>query len=169
MLASGIAYIGKRNIMKRIAVFPGSFDPFTMGHENIISRSLGLFDKIIIAIGSHSQKMSHFSLEKRLLMIKDLYQNEDRIVVDHYEGLTIEYAKRIGANYLLRGLRTSADFEYERAIAQVNRKMNANVETVFLLTTPELTPVTSTIVREILRHGGDVSQFLPQGMDLSKY
>ncbi len=113
--------------------------------------------------------MSHFSLEKRLLMIKDLYQNEDRIVVDHYEGLTIEYAKRIGANYLLRGLRTSADFEYERAIAQVNRKMNANVETVFLLTTPELTPVTSTIVREILRHGGDVSQFLPQGMDLSKY
>ncbi len=155
--------------MKRTAVFPGSFDPFTKGHENVIARSLDLFDKIVIAIGSHSQKSSHFSLEKRLAMISDLYKNEPKVEVDHYDGLTINYCAKIEAGYLLRGLRTSADFEYERAIAQVNRKMNNKVETVFLLTTPELTPVNSTIVREILRHGGDVSQFLPEGIDLNKY
>lgn len=155
--------------MNKIAVFPGSFDPFTKGHENIISRSLDLFDEIIIAIGAHSQKTNHFPLEVRLAMIRDLYADEKRIGVDHYDGLTIDYARKIGARYLLRGLRTSADFEYERAIAQVNRKMNQDVETVFLLTAPELTPVTSTIVREILRHGGDVSMFLPEKMNLSKY
>lgn len=155
--------------MKRVAVFPGSFDPFTKGHENIILRSLGLFDQIIIAIGTHSQKTTHFTLEQRLNMIQDLYTNEPKVSVNSYQGLTIEYCAKIGAQYLLRGLRTSADFEYERAIAQVNRKMNTNIETVFLLTTPELTPVNSTIVREILRHGGDVTQFLPEGIDLSKY
>ncbi|MEA1877996.1 MAG: pantetheine-phosphate adenylyltransferase [Bacteroidota bacterium] len=155
--------------MKKIAVFPGSFDPYTKGHENVISRSLDLFDKIVIAIGSHSQKSNFFSLEKRLAMISDLYQNEPRVEVDHYDGLTIDYCETIGAGYLLRGLRTSADFEYERAIAQVNRKMNSKVETVFLLTVPELTPVNSSIVREILRHNGDVTQFLPDGMDLNKY
>lgn len=155
--------------MKKIAVFPGSFDPFTKGHENIISRSLDLFDKIVIAIGSHSQKSNLFPLEKRLAMISDLYQNEPRVEVDNYDGLTIDYCEKIGAGYLLRGLRTSADFEYERAIAQVNRKMNSKIETVFLLTVPELTPVNSSIVREILRHNGDVTQFLPDGMDLNKY
>jgi len=155
--------------MKKIAVFPGSFDPFTKGHENIISRSLDLFDKIVIAIGSHSQKRNLFPLNKRLAMISDLYENEPRVEVDYYDGLTIDYCEKIGAGYLLRGLRTSADFEYERAIAQVNRKMNNKVETVFLLTVPELTPVNSTIVREILRHDGDVTQFLPEGMDLNKY
>lgn len=155
--------------MKKIAVFPGSFDPFTKGHENVIARSMDLFDEIIIAIGAHSQKTNHFSLESRLAMINDLYASESSIRVDHYSGLTIDYVRKMNAQYLLRGLRTSADFEYERAIAQVNRKMNPEVETVFLLTAPELTPVNSTIVREILRHGGDVSQFLPEGMDLTKY
>lgn len=155
--------------MKKVAVFPGSFDPFTKGHENVISRSMDLFDEIIIAIGTHSQKTNHFSLDTRLAMISELYADEEKIKVDHYSGLTIDYAKKIGAKYLLRGLRTSADFEYERAIAQVNRKMNQDVETVFLLTAPELTPVTSTIVREILRHGGDVSMFLPEKINLSKY
>lgn len=155
--------------MKKIAVFPGSFDPFTKGHENVISRSLDLFDKIVIAIGSHSQKNNLFTKEQRLAMISDLYQDESRVEVDYYDGLTIDYCERIGAGYLLRGLRTSADFEYERAIAQVNRKMNDKVETVFLLTVPELTPVNSSIVREILRYKGDVSQFLPDSMDLNKY
>ncbi len=155
--------------MKRVAVFPGSFDPFTKGHESVISRSLDLFDKIIIAIGSHSHKSNLFSVEKRLAMLSDLYRNEPKVDVDNYEGLTIDYCERINAGYILRGLRTSADFEYERAIAQVNRKMNDKIETVFLLTVPELTPVNSSIVREIFRHGGDVSQFLPEGMDLSKY
>lgn len=155
--------------MKKVAVFPGSFDPFTKGHENVISRSLHLFDEIIVAIGTHSQKTNHFSLESRLQMIKELYKHEKKVKVDHYNGLTIDYVKRIDAKFLLRGLRTSADFEYERAIAQVNRKMNPEVETVFLLTAPELTPVNSTIVREILRHGGDVSMFIPDGIDLEKY
>lgn len=155
--------------MKRVAVFPGSFDPFTTGHENVITRSLGLFDQIIIAIGTHSQKTNHFTVEQRLAMISDLYRSEPRVVVDRYSGLTIDYAVRSGARYLLRGLRTSADFEYERAIAQVNRKMQPEIETVFLLTAPELTPVTSTIVREILRHGGDVSMFIPEGINLNNY
>jgi len=154
--------------MDRIVVFPGSFDPFTKGHENIIMRALPLFDKIIIAIGFHSQKTSHFTLEDRLSMISELYKDESRVIVEHYQGLTIDYCKMIGARYLLRGLRTAADFEYERAIAQVNRKMNPEIETVFLLTTPEFTPINSTIVREILRHGGDASPFLPEGMILKK-
>ncbi len=154
---------------KRIAVFPGSFDPFTKGHENIIARSIDLFDQIIIAIGTHSQKSNHFSLEKRLAIIEFLYHDNPKVTVDHYPGLTIDYCIQVQANYLLRGLRTSSDFEYERAIAQINRKMNDQVETVFLLTTPEYTPVNSTIVREILRHNGDVSQFLPDGINLDDF
>ena len=151
--------------MSRIALFPGSFDPFTRGHENIISRALPLFDNIIIAVGKNSKKGSYFSLEKRLAIIKHLYRNEPRITVDYFDGLTVNFCKEKGAGYLLRGLRTSADFEYERAIAQTNRKMEPGIETVFLLTTPELTPINSTIVREILQFGGDASQFMPEGID----
>jgi pantetheine-phosphate adenylyltransferase len=150
--------------MQKIAVFPGSFDPFTKGHENVISRALPLFDKIIIAIGHNSEKSSFFTLAQRLKMIGNLYQQEERIVLGHYEGLTVDYCKKVGAQYLLRGLRTSADFEYERAIAQINRKMNPEVETVFILAVPEFTPVNSTIIREILKYGGDARQFLPDKM-----
>jgi len=150
--------------MQKIAVFPGSFDPFTIGHENVISRGLPLFDKIYIAIGHNSEKKSFFTLSQRLKMIGKLYQDDSRIVLDHYEGLTIDYCKKIGAQYLLRGLRTAADFEYERAIAQVNRKMNPDVETIFILAVPEYTPVNSSIIREILKYGGDASQFLPRRM-----
>jgi pantetheine-phosphate adenylyltransferase len=150
--------------MSKIAVFPGSFDPFNKGHENVIERALPLFDQVVIAIGHNSQKQSYFSLEQRLKMITRLYGSNPKIKVDHYEGLTIDYCNKVGASYLLRGLRTSADFEFERAIAQINRKMNPRVETVFLLTIPELTPVNSTIIRDILRHGGDARQFLPEGM-----
>jgi len=151
--------------MKKIALFPGSFDPFTRGHENIIKRALPLFDSIIIAIGRNSGKGGFFSLEKRLAMINQLYRDEPKVKVDHFEGLTVDYCKKAGAKYILRGLRTSSDFEYERAIAQTNRKMNPEIETVFLLTTPELTPINSTIVREIIRHGGDYSLFLPEGIN----
>jgi len=150
--------------MQKIAVFPGSFDPFTKGHENVISRALPLFDKIIIAIGHNSEKKSFFTLDQRLKMIGKLYQDEPRVVLDYYEGLTVDYCKKAGAQYLLRGLRTAADFEYERAIAQINRKMNPGVETVFILAVPEFTPVNSTIIREILKYGGDASQFLPDRM-----
>jgi pantetheine-phosphate adenylyltransferase len=152
--------------MQKIAVFPGSFDPFTKGHENVISRALPLFDKIYIAIGHNSEKKSFFTLERRLKMIGDLYKDDPRIVLDYYEGLTVDYCKKVNAQYLLRGLRTAADFEYERAIAQINRKMNPEVETVFILAVPEYTPVNSTIIREILKHGGDATQFLPDRMDI---
>lgn len=150
--------------MEKIAVFPGSFDPFTKGHENVISRALPLFDRIIVAIGRNTQKQTFFTLDQRLKMISRLYEKESKVSVDVFDGLTVDYCRRTGATYLLRGLRTAADFEYERAIAQINRKMNSEVETVFLLTVPEFTPINSTIIREILRFGGDVSQFLPDNM-----
>jgi pantetheine-phosphate adenylyltransferase len=150
--------------MQKTAVFPGSFDPFTKGHENVISRALPLFDKIIIAIGHNSGKSYFFTLEQRIRMITRLYEDNPKIVVDQYEGLTVDYCRKVGAPYILRGLRTSADFEYERAIAQINRKMNPEVETIFLLAIPEFTPVNSTIIREILRYGGDATAFLPDRM-----
>ncbi|MFO7616392.1 MAG: pantetheine-phosphate adenylyltransferase [Bacteroidales bacterium] len=152
--------------MEKIAVFPGSFDPFTRGHESIISRAQPLFDRIIIAIGENSEKKSYFPLEKRIEMISKLYGGQPKIEVSQYQGLTVDYCRQVGARFLLRGLRTSADFEFERAIAQVNLKMNPDVETVFLLTLPEYSPVTSTIVREILRYGGDVSPFIPDNLDI---
>jgi len=150
--------------MEKTAVFPGSFDPFTKGHENVISRSLPLFDRIIVAIGRNTQKQTYFTIDQRLKMIRGLYDKEPKVTVDVFDGLTVDYCRRAGASYLLRGLRTAADFEYERAIAQINRKMNPDVETVFLLTVPEFTPINSTIIREILRFGGDVHQFLPDNM-----
>jgi pantetheine-phosphate adenylyltransferase len=151
--------------MKR-AVFPGSFDPFTIGHESIVRRALALFDEIIISIGYNVNKKGYFSLEDRKRWIKSVFQDEPRVKVDHFEGLTIEHCKKLEASYLLRGLRTAADFEYERAIAQVNKAMYEGIETVFLLTMPEHTPVNSTIVRDIIRNGGDASKFLPKGMDI---
>ena len=150
--------------MLKIAVFPGSFDPFTKGHENVISRALPLFDKLFIAIWHNSEKRSFFTLDQRIKMIGNFYQDEPKIVMDYYEGLTVDYCKRVGAQYLLRGLRTSADFEFERSIAQINRKMNPELETIFILAAPEFAPVNSTIIREILRYGGDASQFLPDKM-----
>jgi pantetheine-phosphate adenylyltransferase len=150
--------------MSKTAVFPGSFDPFTKGHENVISRALPLFDMLYIAIGHNSEKKGFFSLEQKIKMIGRLYDGNPKIRLDYYEGLTVDYCRKAGAQYILRGLRTAADFEYERAIAQINRKMNPEVETVFILTIPEYTPLNSSIVREILRYGGDASQFLPDNM-----
>ncbi len=147
--------------MSRIAVFPGSFDPITTGHESIIKRSLPLFDKIIIAIGENSTKKSFFSLEKRKQWIEKVFKGKKKIEVKTYKGLTIDFCKSVGANYILRGLRTSADFEFERVIAQMNRAMEKKIETVFLLSNPELSAITSTIVRDIIRNGGDASQFVP--------
>jgi len=151
---------------QKIALFAGSFDPFTKGHESIVLRALPLFDKIIIGIGYNSNKKDFFSLEKRMKWIKQTFQNvSNNVEVTSYEGLTIDFARKVNANYLLRGLRTSSDFEYERAIAQTNKMMMPEIESVFLLTTPEMTPITSTIVRDIIRHGGDASQFLPYKLD----
>lgn len=155
--------------MKRIAVFPGSFDPFTIGHEGIVRRSLTLFDEIIIAVGANALKKSYYPLETRKKMISVVFADEPRISVDHYEGLTVDFCKRKGANFILRGLRTAADFEFERAIAQVNKAMAYNIESVFLLTVPEHTPINSTIVRDIIRSGGDASPFVPAAINLKDY
>lgn len=155
--------------MKKIAVFPGSFDPFTIGHEAIIKRALRLFDEIIIAVGANALKKSFFTLETREAMISKVFQNEPRVKVDHYEGLTVDYCKKNGAGYIIRGLRTAADFEFERAIAQVNKVMAADVETVFLLTVPEHSHINSSIVRDIIINGGDASVFVPAVINIKDY
>ena len=147
--------------MERVAIFPGSFDPFTIGHENIVRRALELFDKIIIAVGFNANKKEFFPVEKRVQWIKDVFEGNPKITVRSYDGLTVEFAAEAGANYILRGLRTAADFEYERAIAQVNKAMTG-IDSVFFLTQPEHTPVNSSIVRDIIKHGGDAGKFLPQ-------
>ena len=146
--------------MKR-AIFPGSFDPFTVGHESIVLRGLDIFDEIVVAVGVDADKRCMFSTERRVEFIETVFADRPQVSVSTYEGLTVDFAKEIGCSHILRGLRTSADFEFERAIAQVNRQMTG-IDTVFLLTTPEHTPINSTIVRDILRHGGDASLFLPQ-------
>lgn len=128
-----------------------------------------MFDKIIIMIGFNANKKSFFPLEKRLKWINQVFENEPRIEVKVHEGLTVDFCKEVGAKYILRGLRTSADFEYERAIAQINKKMHPEIETVFLLTLPEHTPVNATIIRDILFHGGDASMFLPAGLDPEEF
>lgn len=155
--------------MERIAIFPGSFDPFTVGHESIVTRALPLFDKIIIAIGYNAEKRQFFPVEKRIQWIKECFNNDPRIEVEIYGGLTVEYCKSKNAKFILRGLRTAADFEYERAIAQINKKMEYDLESIFLLTTPEHTMITSTIIRDIIRHGGDASQFVPKVQDPEAY
>ena len=151
--------------MEKVAVFPGSFDPITKGHESIIKRASPLFDKIVVAIGVNSSKQYMFSLEQRVDFCKSTFENSN-VEVETYEGLTIEYCSKIGARYLLRGLRTSADFEFERGIAQMNSAMNSDIETIFMLTAPELSAISSTIVRDIVKNGGDVSQFVPKGIKL---
>ncbi len=154
--------------MKNIAVFPGSFDPFTIGHKSIVDRAINMFDEIIIAIGYNSEKSGFFPLEKRVEWIKSTFEEQRKIKVTTYQGLTVDFCNENNANYILRGLRTSEDFEYERAIAQMNKKLLPTTETVFLLTSPEHTPISSTIVREIYRHGGDISDFVPDGIVLNK-
>lgn len=150
----------------KTAIFPGSFDPFTVGHEDVVRRGLSLFDKIIIAVGYNSNKNDFFPLEDRMQWIRDVFTEDARVSVEKYEGLTVEFAKEVGCTHILRGIRTSADFEYERAIAQVNKAMSG-IDSVFLLTTPEHTPVNSSIVRDIVKHGGDAGQFLPESIKIN--
>lgn len=154
--------------MKRIAIFPGSFDPITKGHENILLRALPLFDEIIIAIGKNSSKQSYFSLEQREKWIKKVFAKEPKVKVETYTGLTIDFCKKKKANFILRGLRTSADFEFEKAIAQNNTMMAPEIETVFILPIPELSAINSTIVRDIIRNNGDATPFVPKGIDVKK-
>tara|TARA_R110000868_G_scaffold244492_1_gene500800 strand:- start:1167 stop:1631 length:465 start_codon:yes stop_codon:yes gene_type:complete len=154
--------------MKKTAVFPGSFDPITKGHEDIILRAIPLFDEIIVAIGTNSSKKYYYSLEKRLEMIRYTFRNEPKVKVETYLGMTVDYCKEVSANYLLRGLRTSADFEFERSIAHINQMLYPELDTVFLLSLQEYSAINSTIVRDILINGGDAQRFVPEGLDLNK-
>ena len=155
--------------MKKIAVFPGSFDPFTIGHEAIVRRALSLFDEIIIAIGANALKKSYYPLAARKELITKVFRDEPRIRIDHYEGLTVDYCKKNNAGFLIRGLRTAADFEFERAIGQVNRVLAPDIESVFILTVPEHSHINSSIVRDIIRSGGDASMFVPSAINLKDY
>jgi pantetheine-phosphate adenylyltransferase len=148
--------------MKRIALFPGSFDPFTKGHEDIVLRGLKLFDHIIIAIGYNSGKSQrYFPIDSMIDKIKGTFKDVPSISVQTYSELTAEFAKKNGAKYLLRGLRNTTDFEYENSISQVNKHLNADLESVFLITSPSLASISSSIIREVHKYNGDVSGFLP--------
>lgn len=146
----------------KTAIFPGSFDPFTKGHFDIVMRSLDLFDRVIIAIGHNTQKNKrYFELEWMVDKINEAFANESRVEVEVYDELTASLAKRFDAKFMVRGLRNTTDFEYENSISQINRYLNDELETIFLITSPELAPISSSIIREVHRYGGDVNPFLP--------
>ena len=147
--------------MNRIALFPGTFDPVTFGHIDIIERSLPLFDKLYIGIGVNANKEPMFTAEQRAKWLNDIFKNEPKVEAVIYEGLTVNCCKQLQANYILRGIRYVNDFEYEKAIADMNRSLDAGIETVFLTCLPKYTSVASTLVRDVVRNGGDVSQFVP--------
>lgn len=153
--------------MERICVFPGTFDPVTLGHTDIINRALPLFDKVIIGIGSNVNKTPMFSDEVRLQWLKDIYKNNPKVDSVIYDGLTVDCCKKYQANFILRGIRYVNDFEYEKAIADMNRSLANHIETVFLTCLPQYTSVASTLVRDVLKNGGDVSQFLPEEVNAS--
>jgi pantetheine-phosphate adenylyltransferase len=157
--------------MKKIAVFPGSFDPVTKGHENIVVRAIPLFDEIIVAIGENSEKNSFFYLQTRIDFLVKVFLPYPTIQVRSYRGLTVDFCRSEGAQYILRGLRTSADFEFERSIGQMNKKMLPDIETVFMLSLPDYTPLNSSIVRDIIRNGGNIEQFVPEAIvdEIKKY
>ena len=150
----------------KIAVFPGSFDPITIGHESIIKRAVPMFDKIIVAIGKNADKKNFFSIEKRIEWLKTVFKDYPSIIVSEYSGLTIDFCKVVGAKYILRGLRTSSDFEFERRVGQINKQLYPEIETVFLLSLPEHTSLSSSIIRDIINNGGDASQFIPKSVKL---
>lgn len=150
--------------MQKIALFPGSFDPITRGHVDIISKGLGIFDRIIIGIGSNTSKKPLFSIEQRMEWIRRVFEGESRLDVRSYEGLTVSFCKELNANYIIRGLRSGLDFEYEQSIAFANKEMEPGIETVFLLSSPSYSNISSTIVRDIIVNKGDYSKFVPAGI-----
>lgn len=147
--------------MQRICLFPGTFDPLTLGHVDIIRRALPLFDKIVVAVGMNASKAPMFSTEQRLLWIEEIFKEEPGVTGAAYEGLTVDFCKKIQARFILRGIRYVSDFEYEKTIADANRILDTGIETVFLTGEPKYTSVASTIVRDIIRNGGNASPFLP--------
>lgn len=147
--------------MDRTAIFPGSFDPFTKGHEDIVRRGLQLFDRIVVGIGYNSRKQRYFHIDNMLANIRHTFADEPRVSVITYDELTATLAKRYNAHYLLRGLRNTTDFEYENSISQINRHLNPHLETVFLITSPQYAHINSSIIREVHKYGGNVDEFLP--------
>lgn len=148
----------------KIAIFPGSFDPFTIGHYDIVKRALTLFDKIVIGIGQNQTKQSTFSLTERLERIEKAFADESRVVVTTYDGLTVDFARKHGATHIVRGVRSTIDFEYERSIAEANRQLSG-IETVLLYTSPEYGHISSTLVRDLNAHGRDITNYLPKLID----
>lgn len=146
----------------KIALFPGSFDPMTIAHVDILKRALPLFDQIVIGIGLNSSKQNFLSAEKREEMVRKIFVGNEKVDVQLYEGLTVDFCRKINAKYMVRGIRSASDFEYERAIAQINQTMMPEVETILLLSKPEYSAISSTIVRDILRNKGNISQFVPK-------
>ena len=151
----------------KIAVFPGSFDPITLGHVDILTRAIPLFDKIVIAVGRNANKKYMFPEEQRVAWIEETFKDEPKVEVGKYSGLTTRYCAKVGANYILRGLRNPADFEFEKAIAQTNRKLKGDLETIFLLTASGLSSISSSIVRDVIRNEGDYAQFVPAAVRVS--
>lgn len=152
----------------KTAVFPGTFDPFTLGHESIVRKALPLFDKIIVAVGKNSTKNAHFDLDQRVEWINKTFEAEDQVEVKTYTGLTVDFCLTEGAQYILRGLRNPADYQYESSIAQMNHAMQPGITSVFLVCDPEYAAINSSIVREIFKSGGDISKFLPQSIKLNR-
>ena len=150
--------------MQRICLFPGTFDPVTLGHTDIINRALPLFDKVVVGIGINATKNPMFTADQRKLWFEEIYKNEPKLSVETYDGLTVKFCESIGAKFILRGIRYVSDFEYEKTIADANRTMDSSIETIFLTGEPKYTSVASTIVRDILRNGGDASPFLPEAV-----
>jgi len=147
--------------MKRIAIFPGSFDPFTLGHENVVLRSLPLFDEVVIAIGHNTNKTRYFDIEVIRKKIEETFADEPKVRTEVFYGLTAQFAEKLGAGFILRGLRNTTDFEYENTISQANHHINSSLETVFLITSPALSAINSSIVRELHKFGGDIRKLLP--------
>jgi pantetheine-phosphate adenylyltransferase len=150
--------------MQRVCLFPGSFDPVTKGHIDIIERSVSLFDKLVIGVGINSNKQPMFTAEQRVGWIKEVFKHDSRIDVVSYEGLTVNFCREINAQYILRGVRYVSDFEYEKAIADMNRILESSVETIFLPCTPEYSTISSTLVRDVIRNGGKVDMFIPEAV-----
>ena len=152
--------------MKRIALFPGTFDPITIGHVNLIERAMHLYDEIVIGIGHNSSKSTLFSLEKREEWIKTIYKDVPKVRVQSYEGLTVSFCEQIGAQYIMRGLSNKSDIDYEKIIAQKNKLVTPNVETIFLMCDPAYTPISSSVVRDLIRNGGDARAYVPKEVEL---
>ncbi len=167
LLSLNVILKSETSIIMKTAVFPGSFDPFTLGHLDVLQSAMRLFDKVIVAVGFNLQKSGLFTVEERLEIIRSSVKGMEGVQIESYQGLTIDFCKRVNAAFIVRGLRTTTDFELERVIAQANKKMSPNITTVFIPSGHEYSFITSTVVRDVLINGGDVSAFMAEGVSLT--